>query len=146
MPTPTSGITIAQTHTVEEFVNRKYEDELTYRNFSIVEYADDIELIDRNLIGEYLPEILANCDMYKFTIQEYRKYKYAPDLLSYDLYHTTQLDFLLMLVNDMIDPKEFNLKRIKLPRVQVLNRIFSDILSVNSGYIDQNRADFKLTY
>ena len=143
---PTSGKTIAHTHTIEEFISRKYEDELTYRNFSIVEYADDIELIDRNLIAEYLPEIVSTCQVYKFTIQEYRKYRYAPDLLSYDLYHTTQLDFLLMLINDMIDPKEFNLKRIKLPNAAVINRIMSDILSVNGGYIDQNRADNNITY
>ena len=141
-----SGTTIAQTHTIEEFVSRKFEDQLTYRNFSIVEYADDIELIDKNLISDYLPEILATCTVYKFSVQEYRRYKYAPELLSYDLYHTTQLDFLLMLINDMIDPKEFNLKRIKLPNVNALNRMISDILSVNGGYIDQNRADYNLTY
>ena len=137
---------IAQTHTVQEFVNRKYEDELTYRNFSIVDYADKIELIDRNLISDYLPELLNICEDYRMTVSEYKRYKYAPDLLSYDLYQTTQLDFLLMLLNDMIDPKEFNLKRIKLPKVQLLNKFLSDILSVNGGFIEQNRADHNLTY
>ena len=141
-----SGKIIAHTHTIEEFVSRKFEDQLTYRNFSIVEYADDIELIDRNLVSDYLPELLESCTTYRFTYAEYRKYKYAPDLLSYDLYGTTQLDFLLMFLNDMIDAKEFNIKRILLPSAALVRKMLSDILSVNGGYIDQNRADNNITY
>ena len=141
-----SGSNIAQTHTIQEFINKKFEDQLTYRNFSTVEYVDGIELIDRNLITEYLPELLASCTTYRFTVAEYRRYKYAPDLLSYDLYKTTQLDFLIMLLNDMIDPKEFNIKRIKLPNSTLLKTYLSNILSANGGFIDQNRADNNLTY
>lgn len=137
---------IAQTHTIEEFISRKYEDELTYRNFSIVDYIDEVELLDRNLFSDYLPELEATCILYPFTIQEYRRYKYLPDLLSYDLYKTTQLDFVLMMLNDMVDPKEFNLKKIKLPRADVLKEVLSSILSVNSGFIEQNRSDHNLTY
>ena len=137
---------IGQTHTIEEFVSKKYEDELTFRNFSIVDYIDNIECLDRNLFMDYLPEIESTCTSYQFTAAEYRRYKYAPDILSYDLYQTTQLDFILLLLNDMIDPKEFNIKVIKLPRANVLKSALSDILSVNGGFIEQNRADHDLTY
>ena len=78
---------IAQTHTVQEFISRKFEDELTYRNFSIVDYADGIELLNRNLIDDYLVELGKTCISYPFKVAEYRRYKYAPDLLSFDLYH-----------------------------------------------------------
>ncbi len=137
---------IAKTHTIEEFIDKKFEDQLTYRNFSIVDYSDGIELIDRNLISEYLPILLRACTNYSFTAREYRKYKYCPDLLSYDLYGTTQLDFLLMMLNDMVDPKEFTMKIIKLPDVRILRTALSDILSVNSGFIEQNRSDHNLSY
>jgi len=142
----TSSTLIAQTHTLQEFISRRYEDELTYRNLSIVDYANNIELIDRNLISEYLPELTSICTEYKFTVPEYRRYKYSPDLLSYDLYQTTQLDFLLMMINDMVDYKEFNLKKIKLPNVTLLQKALSDILSVNGGFIEQNRIDNNITY
>lgn len=142
----TSNTLIAQTHTIEEFISRKYEDELTYRNFSIVDYIDDVELIDRNLLTDYLPEIQKTCVSYAFTTEEYRLYKYAPDLLSYDLYKTTQLDFVLLFLNDMVDPKEFNLKVVKLPNAAALMEALGSILSVNSGFIEQNRADHNLTY
>ena len=137
---------IAKTHTIEEFIDKKFEDQLTYRNFSIVDYSDDIELIDRNLISDYLPILERACTNYPFTAREYRKYKYCPDLLSYDLYGTTQLDFLLMMLNDMVDPKEFTMKVIKLPDVKILRTALSDILSVNSGFIEQNRFDHNLSY
>lgn len=141
-----SDKTIAQTHTIQEFISRKYEDELTYRNFSIVDYADNIELLDRNLFSEYMPLLMNTCTKYPFTADEYRRYKYAPDLLSFDLYNTTQLDFILLMINDMVDPKEFNLKTVKLPNARALTLALSDILSVNSGFIEQNRADHNLTY
>lgn len=137
---------IARTHTVNEFIGRKYEDEITYRNFSIVEYADGIELINRNLISEYIDILLSASISYTFTVAEYNKYKYAPDLLSYDLYKTTQLDFVIMLLNDMVDPKEFTLKTVKLPNANVLRVVLSDIMSVNSGFIAQNRADNNLVH
>ena len=142
----TSNKLIAQTHTIEEFISRKYEDELTYRNLSIVEYIGNVELIDRNLFSDYLPEIERTCISYPFTTEEYRLYKYAPDLLSYDLYRTTQLDFVILMLNDMIDPKEFNIKVVKLPNAAVLMEALGSILSVNSGFIEQNRADNNLTY
>ena len=143
---PNGSKNIAQTHTVEEFISRKFEDELTYRNFSIVDYADGIELLDRNLLADYLIEIDKVCSYYTFTAAEYRKYRYAPDLLSYDLYRTTQLDFMIMIINDMVDPKEFNRKVLKLPNGIHLKNILSSILSVNDGFKEQNRADHNLSY
>ena len=141
-----TGIPIDQTHTVQEFISRKYEDELTYRNFSIVDYADNIELLDRNLFSEYMPLLMSTCTKYPFTVEEYRRYKYAPDILSFDIYKTTQLDFIILMMNDMIDPKEFNLKTVKLPKPSIIKQTLSEILSVNSGFIEQNRADHNLTY
>ena len=140
---PINGKNIAQTHTVEEFISRKFEDELTYRNLSIVDYADGIELIDRSLISEYLPLLEGACISYTFSTAEYRRYKYSPDLLSYDLYKTTQLDFLLMMLNDMIDPKDFNLKRLKLPTSTILKTMLNEIYSVNAGWISKNRYDLE---
>ena len=141
-----SDTLIAQTHTVEEFISRKFEDELTYRNLSIVDYSDGIELLDRNLISEYLQMLELACISYTFSTTEYRRYKYSPDLLSYDLYKTTQLDFLIMMLNDMVDPKEFVRKTIKLPKASVLKSALSSIFSVNGGFIEQNRADHNLSY
>ena len=135
---------IATTHTLEEFVSRRFDDQITYRNLSILEVVNGEEWTDNNLITEYLPELQSICVDVQLSPDQYRKYKYCPDLLAYDVYGSTQLDFIILKANDMIDPKEFNLRTIKLPYRAVLNKILSDIYNANGGYIDQNRSDLKI--
>ena len=106
----------ALTYTLDQFIGMKYSDDITYHNFSIIEKIDDnIELVDHNIIEDYLDELESICVKCELTLEQYRKYKYKPDLLAFDVYGSVQLDFIIMLVNDMIDPKEFDLKTIKLP-------------------------------
>ena len=136
---------IAKTHTLEEFISMKYQDDITYKNFSILEFMDGIELIDKCLVDDYLGELELSCITVDLTNEQYIKYKYAPDLLAYDVYGSTQLDFVILFMNDMIDPKEFDLKKIKLPYASILKSILSSIYNANSGYIAQNRYDNGIT-
>ena len=62
-------------------------------------------------------------------------------MLAYDIYGSTQLDFVILFANDMIDPKEFNLKKVKLPFASALSEFLSQVYNSNSGYITQNRED-----
>ena len=135
----------ALTHKLSEFINFKYEDDLTFRNFSILEKINDIEMLDFNLVDEYLPELADICKAVTLSDEEYIKYKYCPDLLAYDVYGTTQLDFVVLLANDMIDPKEFDLKTIKLPYKSALISFLEVVYNSNSGFISQNRADNDIT-
>lgn len=137
----TTYINPATTHTIEEFIKLKYQDELTYRNLSILEKINSIETIDHCLIDDYLDELREASVSIELSPAEYSRYKYSPDLLSYDLYGTTQLDFVILLINDMIDPKEFDIKTIKLLYSSKLKSLLNDIYNSNAGYINQNRAD-----
>ena len=111
----------ALTYTLDQFIGMKYSDDITYHNFSIIEKIDDnIELVDHNIIEDYLDELESICVKCELTLEQYRKYKYKPDLLAFDVYGSVQLDFIIMLVNDMIDPKEFDLKTIMLPYASAL--------------------------
>ena len=132
---------IASTHTLEEFVSRRYEDQITFRNLSILEVVDGEEWFDNNLIVEYLPEIKSICIDVEMDANQYRKYKYHPDLLAYDIYGSTQLDFMILLLNDMIDPKEFDSYKVKLPYVDQIQDVLSKIYNTNAGYLEQNRID-----
>jgi hypothetical protein len=135
----------ALTYTIEDFISMKYSDDLTYRNFTILEVIDNIELVDKCLLDDYLYELEQISISVELTSEEYNKYKYAPDLLAYDIYGSTQLDFVILAANDMIDPKEFDLKTIKLPYSSSLKSFLSSIYSTNSGYLEQNRYDNNLT-
>ena len=135
------GDKISQTHTLKEFISRRFDDQITFRNLAIIENVNGEEWIDRTLILDYLPELKNISQDVELTSEEYRKYKCNPDLLAYDIYGSTQLDFIILLINDIIDAKEFDSKKLKLPYVQQLSSYLTDIYNSNSGYLEQNRID-----
>ena len=79
----------------------------------------------------------------EFTQEEINKYRYAPDLLAYDIYGSTQLDFIVLLCNGIIDPKEFDLSRgkIYLPTLIDLTNFLSETFESESDWIALNRQE-----
>lgn len=134
----------AITYTLQDFINMRNIDDMTYYNFSILEVINGVEHLDHNLVEDYLPHLLNVCETVSLSDEEYKKYKYCPDLLAYDLYGSVQLDFVILLLNDMIDPKEFNIKTVKLPYSSGLSVFLNDIYTKESSYINKNRADNNL--
>jgi hypothetical protein len=76
--------------------------------------------------------------------EEYKKYKYCPDLLAYDVYGSVQLDFVILILNDIFDPKEFVNKTIRLVPASVLQQFLNEVYGKEYGWIQQNRADYGL--
>lgn len=130
----------ALTYTLDQFISMKFTDELTYHNFSIIEMVNGTKLLDHNLIEDYLPELEALCVNCELDQEQYKKYKYSPDLLAFDIYGSTQLDFVILMINDMIDPKEFDLKTIKLPYASHLKTFLSSVYNAESSYLTHNRS------
>ena len=120
-------------------------DETTYYNFSILEVINGVEHLNHNLIEDYLEELKSACITVDLTLDQYKKYKYFPDLLSYDVYGSVQLDFIIMLLNDCIDPKEFDKKTVILPYASVLASFLNTVYSKEQLYIEENRVKFGLT-
>lgn len=131
----------ALTYTLPQFIQMRYSDEMTYHNFSIVEKINGLELLDHNLIEDYLPELEALCVNCELDNDQYKRYRYSPDLLAYDVYGSTQLDFVILFANGMIDPKEFNLKKVKLPYRSQMSTFLSAVYNANQVYISQNWSD-----
>lgn len=135
----------ALTHTLPEFVEvGSNNDEQTYYNFSILDKLNGIYMLDWNVIDEYiniLENISVNCDL---SDRELNTYKYRPDLLAYDVYKSTQLDFIILKLNDMVSYREFNRKRIKLPYYSNLYAFLTAVYNTERGYLNQNRLDVGL--
>lgn len=130
----------ALTYTLTDFISMQNSDDVTYRNFTILEVVNGIELVDHNLLDDYIKEfndICVNCEL---SADEAKKYKFSPDLLAYDVYGSVQLDFIVLLANGMVDPKEFNLKTIKLPYNSKLKDLLSRVYKSNQEYISYNRS------
>jgi hypothetical protein len=137
--------------TIDDFIaSGKDAPLLTYYNFSIlqVEYSTDktirFDFTSDNLITDYLDIFKENAQEVKMTTLEQRKYYYNPDLLSYDLYGTTELDFVIMLMNGVIDSKEFTIPTLKLiPKTTLIN-LMSSVYNAESEYLRINRDNYHL--
>ena len=133
----------AQTYTLEQFIAMKSSDDMTYNNFSIYELINGQKVLESNLIDEYLDELVKMCSIVQLNTEEYKKYRFTPDLLAHDVYGSIQLDFVILAANDMVDPKEFNLKKLKLPTVSRLKEFLNEVYNANNNWISKNRYDLE---
>ena len=134
----------ALTYTLDDFVELQSVDNMTYYNFSILEIIDGVQHLDHNLVEDYLKELEATCVTLELSNEEMSRYRYNPDLLAYDIYGSVQLDFIILLLNDMIDPKDFDRKKLKLPYASSVSIFLNTLYSKESNYINENRANNNL--
>lgn len=130
----------AETYTVEEFINMQQTDQMTFRNFSLFEVINDVEIYDHNLIEDYLSELDKICLSVSLSIEEQKKYRYFPDLLAYDIYGSTQLDFVILFANGIADPKEFDMPIVKVPIASQVKAFLNSIYNANRYYIESNKV------
>lgn len=135
-----------ETYTWEQFINQGSSNEYTFDTFAIKHKIQGYAIADCTVLDYYLPEILQNCvKVTEFSNEEIVKYKYCPDLLAWDVYGNTQLDFLILMCNDMCDPKEFNFKKkyLYLPKVKVMKELLSRIYNAEYRWLQQSAEDIK---
>jgi hypothetical protein len=131
----------AKTYTLEDFVQMKITDEMTYYNFSVIEVIDGVEHTELNILDEYIDELRSICVDVELSKVELNKYRHNPDLLAFDVYKSAQLDFVILAINDMYDPKEFDKAHILLPPASKLRRFLDIVYSKEAGYLNQSRID-----
>lgn len=76
----------------------------------------------------------------ELTDAEYRKYIYKPKLLSLDLYGTTELDFLLLRLNNMTSCIYFNKQTFKVFDKDIITLLNEIMIHENTNYIN-NEVD-----
>lgn len=118
---------------------------ISFYNMSIlqVEYSADktmrLDFTIDNLITDYLDVLRESAVKVELSDADKRKYHYNPDLLAYDIYGSTELDFVIMYINGIIDPKDFNMPKIKLLSKSDLINILSRIYAAEHQYVSDNR-------
>lgn len=135
------------TVSIQDFIALRNSDEITYYNYSILEYLNGYDMFITNLLYDYEDEINDLAVTIKLTNIERAKYRYKPYLLAYDIYGSTETKFILMMLNNIIDPKEFDFETIKALRPADLNRLLNRINAVNDDFMSKMKsrlkADFK---
>ena len=134
----------AKYHTVEEFIESNAGSKsINYYNFSILQQeevsGETLQLLDMNIVDDYIDELQSVCVNVQLSDKELMKYSYNPGLLAYDVYGSTELEFVILKLNGVIDPKDFNFPTIKLVEVSVLEDILSTIYSAENKFIKYNR-------
>lgn len=132
-----------ETITVQDFIAMRNSDEITYYNFSIVEYLNGYDMFITNVLYDYEEELRDLSVFIKLTDVERIKYKYKPYLFAYDLYGTREMAFIIMMLNGIIDPKEFDYNKIRVLRYNDLTTIINRIGAINEDYINKNKSKLK---
>lgn len=126
--------------TIEETIEKGEEVEVTHYNMSILRLLDDdIEYATTTIIDDYLSELKMISKDVEMTNEQFRRYKYRPDLFCYDIYGSKDLDFVLLAINGINDAREFDRKKIKFIAKDALFTILSYIINAEIEYMENNR-------
>lgn len=125
-----------KTSTIEEFISFKDSDEVSYNNLSFRDRYDNISYPIKNIIDDYIYELMDLTKEVTLSDEEYLKYRYKPRLLANDIYENPELDFIILTINGICNMKEFDSRKIKLIKVDDLEEFLTSIVNANKEDID----------
>lgn len=96
------------TSTIEEFINSGSGITITYYNLSFNDMLSNGTVVSvHNVVSDYLDELKDAAVYVSLNQDQQFKYMYKPKMLCSDLYGNPELYFIILLLNDMADVKEF---------------------------------------
>jgi hypothetical protein len=103
-------------HTISEFIRVGIQNraKIGYPDLSYIENRDGMEYVVKNIMEDYMYEFKKYSKEIKLTDEEKYKYRYNPKKLAFDLYGSTRVYYVILLMNDMCDIHQFNLRNRKL--------------------------------
>lgn len=126
------------TTTIEEFIEAGRGTKLAYFDLSFADKLSNGNWISvLNVVNDYMDELRNASPTVELTVEEQVKYYYKPKLLCSDVYGTPEIYFLILLINDMADVKEFTKPHIKMLRTDHLNEILSSIYNAERAAINK---------
>lgn len=115
-----------KTTTIESFVQSGKSVTISYFSLSFIDMVSNGSWVSvLNVINDYIPELLDEAVTVELTTEQQQVYFYKPKLLCYDVYGNPELYFIILLLNDMADVKEFTKTKIKMLRKNAMNNLIS---------------------
>lgn len=135
-----------ETYTIEQFISSAPTTKISYESLSIIESMSggENELITYNVLNDYIEELEELAVWVELDDIEHMRYIYKPKLLSYDIYGSTELYFVIMYMNNICNVKEFNLKKIKMLKMEVMEDFLSSVYNSEKEMIMNNRSTLNL--
>ena len=137
---------LSDEYTLGGFIDHKSTEEFSYKNFSVLAACESGEVLFtiKNVVDDYIDELLELSIEVHLSDEERRKYEYRPWLLAYDVYGNSELYWIIMLLNDIPTPNEFeNIQILKMPKKAVLEEALSKIMESESTYLSRNRSEME---
>ena len=133
----------ANTTTIAEFIRSGSTVSLDYDRFSFLETMENGTVVSvLNVINDYIEELRNAAVLVHLDDTEYRKYVYKPKLLCYDIYGNPELYFVILLMNDMADVKEFNRRNVYMLTKDNMSMITSYIFNSEYRAIDHYNSKY----
>ena len=124
------------TNSIDKYISCKSLTAMNHHNSSFVNRDDNIEYDIYNVMSDYIDEIKDNyCLQITLNKDQMSKYKYRPKLLCYDIYGSTELYFLILLINDMSSCKQFTKNVLYLPTQSNMKEISTAVFNANKDDI-----------
>lgn len=130
-----------KTSTISEFISFKNSDDISYNNLSFKDKYDNIIYPIKNIIDDYIDELIELSLSVTLNDQEYLKYKYKPKILANDIYGNSELDFIILRINNICNMKEFDMQTINLIKDEDLDNFLTSIYNANKNDLDIYNAN-----
>lgn len=132
-----------ETTTIEEFIESGRSVSIDYMDLSFVDKMSNGTWVTvLNVVNDYIVELKNACVTVELTEEQQWAYFYKPKVLSYDIYGNPELYFVILLLNDIADVKEFTKPRLKMLRKDHMSTLMSYIMNSESkaisSYNDKN--------
>lgn len=126
----------AATTTIEEFIESGAGITITYPSLSFIDMLSNGTWVSvHDVINDYIDELREYCVNVKLTQDQQFIYHYKPKLLCYDIYGNPELYFIILLINDMADVKEFTKPVIKMLRKSNMSELLTLIYNAEKKAI-----------
>lgn len=129
-----------KTCTIEDFINCYNTKNISYESMSLFQNFEYGTMISYNIFNDYIEELNDLCVTVTLSEEEYNRYLYRPKLLAYDIYGSTELFFIVLLMNNICNVKEFDFKKVKLLRVSDLESFISSVYNAEKQILELNRT------
>ena len=126
-----------ETTTIEEFIESGKSVSVDYMDLSFLDKVSNGTWVSvLNVVNDYMTELKNACVTVELTEAQQWAYFYKPKVLCYDIYGNPELYFVILLLNDMADVKEFTKSKLKMLRKDHMSMLLSYIKNSEAKAID----------
>lgn len=132
-------------YTLEAFVSEGLSSSIIkYDNLLFFEKTKSGELLPfYNVFNDYTSDILKAAVTVELNDKEYIKYRFKPRLLCYDTYGSQDIYYIILLLNNICNIRDFNMRKIKMLKSSDMEYLLSSIYNAEHEYLTNNLSIVK---